>query len=312
MDADSVAMNLTSLERQCLDALGRSEGWEPSDRSSRESWTGLLLTVALEAAAVARSLRQAVLKEQIELKSDGTPVTRAEQQIETQIRRRVAAFDPRAAVLGEETGGELPASGIAVAIDPVDGTWALINRTETFAVTLAVYRDAKPWLGLVLSPTSGEVTYAARGERTRLLQLSTFGEPAIGCDLPLERAIEGGVLVNLHPASGNQDLVAALHRAWHDGELHMVRSPGGSPASALAEAAKGTFVYVNRWSRQPALPYDLAAGELLVRGAGGRVTDPDGHDVDLASHAGPFIAAVDDAARDRVAALVRRALAIPS
>jgi fructose-1,6-bisphosphatase/inositol monophosphatase family enzyme len=85
----------------------------------------------------------------------------------------------------------------------------------------------------------------------------------------------------------------------------MVRSPGGSPAWALLEAAKGSFVYVNLWSNRPAAAFDLAAACLLVRGSGGDVVDLDGKPINSVSHAGPFVAAVDADSRRIVTSFVR-------
>jgi fructose-1,6-bisphosphatase/inositol monophosphatase family enzyme len=86
-----------------------------------------------------------------------------------------------------------------------------------------------------------------------------------------------------------------------------VRSCGGSPAWGLLEAARGHYVYVNAWAVRPAEPFELAAGVLLVRGAGGEVTDLGGAAIDLVRHAGPWLAAVDAEQRARVAAIVARA-----
>ena len=91
----------------------------------------------------------------------------------------------------------------------------------------------------------------------------------------------------------------------------MVKLPGGSPSWALLEAAKGTFIYVNRWSMRPVEPYDLTAGVMLVRGAGGDVTDLAGISIDAIDHKGPFIAGIDEEARNKVAAIARDTLAIP-
>ena len=87
----------------------------------------------------------------------------------------------------------------------------------------------------------------------------------------------------------------------------MVRSPGGSPACGLLEAAKGSFVYANLWSQKPASVYDLAAGVLLVREAGGDVVGLDGAPVDAIHHKGAFVAALVPEARERVVALLRAA-----
>ena len=85
----------------------------------------------------------------------------------------------------------------------------------------------------------------------------------------------------------------------------MVRSPGGSPTWAMAEAAKGYFVYINNWSRRTVEPYDMAAGALLVRGAGGDVVNIDGAPVDVLNHQGLFVAGVDEDARNRVLEIAR-------
>ena len=88
----------------------------------------------------------------------------------------------------------------------------------------------------------------------------------------------------------------------------MMKLTGGSPSWSLLEAAKGRFVYVNLWASKPSDPFDLAAGVLLVRGAGGEVSDLDGNPIDPAAHSGPFVAAIDEAERNNVTDLVRQAL----
>ena len=85
----------------------------------------------------------------------------------------------------------------------------------------------------------------------------------------------------------------------------MVKLPGGSPLWSMVEAAKGSFVYVNLWSRRAAQAYDLAAGIMLVRGAGGDVTDLAGTPIQTTDHRGPFVAGIDREARRKVAAIVR-------
>ena len=73
----------------------------------------------------------------------------------------------------------------------------------------------------------------------------------------------------------------------------------------MLEAAKGSFVYVNLWSRRAAQAYDLAAGIMLVRGAGGDVTDLAGTPVDTTDHRRPFIAGIAHEARRQVPPIAR-------
>ena len=124
--------------------------------------------------------------------------------------------------------------------------------------------------------------------------------------MPLPGADSADALVNVHPSRAAAPLVASLYAAWQGDSLRMVRSPGGSPSWALLEAAKGNFVYVNLWTKRPAEAFDLAAGVLLVEGAGGRVTDLDGESIDPVRHAGPFVAGVDAASRQKVIEIARQ------
>jgi myo-inositol-1(or 4)-monophosphatase len=299
-------MTLNQLEMASLEAF-RSGQEAPSRRdSTTDAWIGLGIVQLLAAARRLRSARLA-LGEHIELKEDGSPTIVLEQKVESRLAEALAEFAPNAAIVGEETGGVFPTEGIAVAIDPVDGTWAFVTGTETFTITLNVFRDAEPLAGLILNPTTGELGYAARQGGTRLLQLSLFGEPDAAVSLPIGPGDEDRILVNVHPSRLGAGLVGALYNAWHGNEVQMVRSPGGSPSWALLEAAKGSFVYVNLWAQRPAEPYDLAAGVLLVRGAGGEVTDLDGRPIDATRHAGPFVAGVDATSRAKVAEIARRA-----
>ncbi len=224
-------------------------------------------------------------------------------------RRRLDDFSLAASFIGEESGGALPASGDAVAIDPIDGTWSLLNRTATCAVSLAVFRDGAPFLGVILNPATGELGYACTGEQTRLIQVSAFGEEDFACDLPLDDSSAGSILVNLHPSKNAGSVSDQLFQDWASGNVKMVRMTGGSPAWALLEAAKGTSTYVNLWSRKPADAFDLAAGLLLLRGAGGHATDLSSNPIAAVGHHGPFVAGVDPAAVTTVTRVIAGSLA---
>jgi len=299
-------MPLTPLETAALESYRAALDLGPRTADETADWIRFGLRALLDAGAPVRASR--IGGGDVEIKTDGSPVTRLEMEVEQQLAERLAAFEPDATLVGEEHGGNLSDRGWSVAVDPVDGTWAFVGGTETFTTTLAVFRDGVPILGMVSNPTTGEIGYAATGGPTRVLQLSVFGEEDQAGTLPDPGAGSGPVLVNVHPGRHSGPLVATLYEAWANNDVRMVRSPGGSPVWALLEAAKGNFVYVNLWSKRPAEAYDLAAGCLLVRGAGGDVTDLEGSPIDLLSHAGPFVAAVNDESRRIVTELLHTAL----
>ena len=263
----------------------------------RSNWVSFGLSVALQAGRLLRSHGPNVDVREVDLKGDGSPVTELDHRVEDMVREALAAFHPETAIIGEEGGGELPADGLAVAIDPVDGTWAYVSGTGTAATTLAVFEDGVPFLGVVANPTTGEVAYAVGGEDVRLIQLAIFGEPDTTYQLPLGGADPSKILVNVQPSLKAQPAIRALYNAWDRRRIQYVRSPGGSPVWALLEVAKGRFSYINLWSDRPAQAYDLAAGVLLVRAAGGEVVGLDGEPIDSVRHAGPFVATMQPAAR---------------
>jgi fructose-1,6-bisphosphatase/inositol monophosphatase family enzyme len=301
-------MLLNDLERRCLDAFRAGTGHPSRAREETTAdWISFGLDLLLHAGALVRAARLAQ-ETDMDYKSDGSPVTSLEERIEQELCSRLKDFSPGAVVVGEETGGALPSNGVAVAIDPVDGTWAFLSRTETLATVLAVFRDGVPFVGMVGNPATGEIGYAAREATTRLLQLSVMGEGDVASALPLPRLDSGVTLVSVQPGRSTAPVITKLYEAWQGDRIGFVRSPGGSPSWALLEAAKGNYVYVNLWGRHPAYAFDLAAGVLLVQGAGGEVTDMDGVPIDPVGHQGPFIAAVDDTARSQVSEIVREAV----
>jgi fructose-1,6-bisphosphatase/inositol monophosphatase family enzyme len=290
-------MSLTPLEESVFEAF-RQERFPPQPTGDeRSDWISFGLSVGLQAARLLRSNGPTVDVKEVDIKGDGSPVTELDHQVEEMVRAALEAFHPETAVVGEEGGGELPTDGPAVAIDPVDGTWAYVSGTGTAATTLAVFEDGVPFLGVVANPSTGEVAYAVGGGDARLIRLAVFGEPDVALLLPLAGADPSKILVNVQPSQKAQPAISALYDAWNHHDIQYVRSPGGSPVWALLETAKGRFSYVNLWSDRPAQAYDLAAGVLLVRAAGGDVVGLDGEPIDPVRHAGPFVAGVQAAAR---------------
>ena len=299
-------MSLTQLEESVLESLRQEKSPPQPTGDERSDWVSFGLSVALQAARLLRSNGPNVDVGEVDLKNDGSPVTELDREVEEMVRTALAAIHPNAAVMGEEGGGELPATGPAVAIDPVDGTWAYVSGTGTAATTLAVFDDGVPFLGVVSNPSTGEVAYGVGGGEARLIQLAVFGEADRAYRLPLGGADPSKVLVNIQPSLKAQPTINALFEAWDQRRIQYVRSPGGSPVWSLLEVAKGRFSYVNLWSDRPAEAYDLAAGVLLVRAAGGEVVGMDGEPIDSVRHAGPFVAAMQPASRSILLDIVRR------
>jgi myo-inositol-1(or 4)-monophosphatase len=295
-----------ALEEAVLEEFRAGSEFGKRAGEDRADWVAFGLRSLLEAC---RELRRhsAGFTSQIMQKSDGSPATQLEAQAEEAIKLRLAAFEPGATFVGEELGGPPPGVGWAVAMDPIDGTWAFLNETSTWSCTLAVFRDGQPFAGFIANPATGEIAYAVVGGPARFMRVSAFGESDFVMNLGGRPSPPRRPLVNLHPNRAAVAVNAALLEAWQRDEISSLRSPGGSPAWSLVEAARGHYVYVNIWSKRPAKPFDLAAAVLLLRSAGGDVTDLDNRSIDAAAHAGPWVAALAVESRERVVAIVRSA-----
>jgi myo-inositol-1(or 4)-monophosphatase len=192
----------------------------------------------------------------------------AEALIIEQIRRRF----PDHRILAEEEAGDRGAAGQLVdrtgwlwIIDPLDGTTNYLHGYPMYAVSIGVARDGELVAGTVLNSATGEEWTAVRGagawlghSRVRVSRIDVLPRALIGTGFPF-KALE------LLPQYTRQ-LDAALR-----GTSGVRRA--GSAALDLCHLATGWFDAF--WELSLA-PWDVAAGTLMVREAGGIVTRLDG------------------------------------
>lgn len=107
------------------------------------------------------------------------PVTDADRASETAMRALIVRDFPEHAILGEEFGGALTASGYQWILDPIDGTRAFVAGLPTWGVLIGLYHDGEPLIGVMDQPYlderyrgfPGGATGTIRGE-TRALKTS--------------------------------------------------------------------------------------------------------------------------------------------
>lgn len=306
-------MEINDLEREVLTAWRKNPDAALRVRvtDGEDALLRLILRLSLLASRLVRSARLGDFEQSVTFKHDGSPVSSIERRIEELIAAELRRSATALTLIGEEGPAGDAGTGMVLAVDPIDGTWSLLNRSETAATSIALLRDGQPLLSVVSNPATAEIAYVVAGTTPRLLQLGAFGEPDRAVDLPIPPAGPRGLLVSLHPQRAAASVVSSFSRAWCDGEIDMVRSPGGAPSLGLLEAAKGSFVYVNLWDRRDSAPWDLWAGLTLLRAAGGEAVDAFGLPINGTGHRGPLIAALNAEDRMLVASLIQRALFEP-
>jgi myo-inositol-1(or 4)-monophosphatase len=168
-----------------------------------------------------------------------------------------------ARLVGEELAPELGAlSGLTFIADPLDGTTNYLHDFPWYCVSIAALVDGEPVAGAILNVPTGELfTATASGGARRAGQpiaVSPVDAPRrslIGTGFPFREADDVGPYLRI---------MADVMR-----EVAGIRRPG-SAALDLADVACGRFDAF--WELRLA-PWDVAAGILLVREAGGVVTD---------------------------------------
>jgi myo-inositol-1(or 4)-monophosphatase len=163
-------------------------------------------------------------------------------------------------------------------VDPLDGTANYLHGHPMYCASVAVAVDGAPAVGVVASGSSGERWWAARGmgafkngRRVRVSRPAPLIEALIGTGFPFKR-------LELLP-----DYMGQFERVLRSASG--IRR-GGSAALDLAYLAQGSL---DAFWEEILMPWDFAAGIVLIREAGGVVTSADGGEPALAE--GPLRAA---------------------
>lgn len=218
----------------------------------------------------------------VQTKSSPTDVvTQMDQAAERMIIDRIRAARPDDAFLGEE-GGERDGGGgsrVRWVADPIDGTVNYLYDLPDWAVSLAAEVDGEIVVGVIGVPRRGELYTAVRGQGAHLHVDGATSPLRCNTDVPLDRAL---VATGFGYAARRREHQAEVLR----GVLPRVRDirRGGSCCVDLCSVAAGRVDAY--FERGPEL-WDLAAGTLIVREAGGRVEglrgDPPGPDFTIAA-----------------------------
>jgi myo-inositol-1(or 4)-monophosphatase len=232
------------------------------------------LATAVEAALAAGRTQRRYFRRGLAVEKKGPVdlVTVADREIEADFRRLIAARFPTHSVLGEEAGAPDPAGRVRWIIDPIDGTTNFAHGLALFSVSIALEVDGEMVLGVVYDPIAEELFTAERGEGARLngarigvSTASALGDALLCTGFPYQ-TVDG--------RARQVELFGAFLRV-----SRAVRRLG-SAALDLCYVAAGRF---DGFWEEHLHAWDIAAGALIAREAGARVTNYAGADVDLAA-----------------------------
>lgn len=227
----------------------------------------LELQAAIHAAQSAGNLIKSYTdksrSQSFELKGRHDLVTEADVATEKLIKTIISAHFPDDVFLAEEShDGEHLTDARTWIVDPIDGTTNFAHGVPFYAVSIALWKNKKPVAAVVLGVDQNELFTAEEGEGTELngkkVKVSStenYAGALIGTGFPYR------------DLSVLEDYMKVFHVLMR--ETHGVRRPG-SAAYDMAYVSCGRY---DGFYEYALAPWDVAAGALLIREAGGIVTD---------------------------------------
>jgi myo-inositol-1(or 4)-monophosphatase len=237
-----------------------------------------LMTVMTNAARKAgRSLARdfgEVEQLQVSLKGPSNFVSAADHKAEQILYEELSRARHGYGFLMEERGlVEGPDKTHTWIVDPLDGTTNFLHGIPLFAISIALQRDGELVAGLIYNPVTGDTYAAEKGKGAYLNDQRRLRVAA-------RTSLESAVITTGIPHRGKPGHEQALREiAAVMKEAAGIRRTGAATID-LAWVAAGRFD--GYWERNLS-PWDLAAGIVIIREAGGFVTDAEGGHAMLAS-----------------------------
>jgi myo-inositol-1(or 4)-monophosphatase len=237
--------------------------------------SALLNVMTAAARKAGRALKRdfgEVEKLQVSLKGPANFVSAADRRAEETLYAELSKARPGYGFLGEEGGNREGADKTHTwIVDPLDGTTNFLHGIPQFCISIGLQRENTIVAGLIYNPANEELFVAERGkgaflndQRIRVAARRRLADAVVACGLP--HLGRGDIALGHRETLAVQGHVAGLRRF-------------GAAALDLAWVAAGRLD--GYWERE-IKPWDMAAGLIIVREAGGFVSDCDGADEMLA------------------------------
>ena len=218
-----------------------------------------------EASKVALNLRKVGLK--IELKSDNTPVTNGDIEVNKILTKKISEITPNIAIVSEENAAHKNDKNLEDfwLIDPIDGTRDYMSHGDEFTLNAALIINKKPTIGIITAPAKKRVFYS--------YGMSNSYELINNQEINLNDKKKD--YVELKAVSYSDKLkseIAEVHDKFNITSYQKMKS-----SLKFCVIAAGEF---DLYAAEPrACEWDIAAGHAILEHAGGKVTDFNGSEI---------------------------------
>lgn len=200
---------------------------------------------------------------EVDTKSDDTPVTSIDKQVDKYIRESLSKLFPSYGFLTEESKDDLARldKEYVWVVDPIDGTVEFIKKQYQFVINIALVRNHEVVLGVIMEPISKEIYYAVKGEGAYLLK--------------------DGVTTKIHVSNKTNNLIcltSPFHQSVEEKEYIEKYKDRFSDITYIGAAYKACLIASGKADVSYRLTnntkeWDTAASQIIVLEAGGVFLD---------------------------------------
>jgi histidinol phosphatase-like enzyme (inositol monophosphatase family) len=200
----------------------------------------------------------------VEIKSDGSPLTQADQQCELALREAIAREFPQDGIVGEEYGSASGTSGWDWILDPIDGTKAFVAGVPLYGTMVAAARNGRADVGVLFFPGLQQGIFAGRGlgawyfdHQTQPRKASVSRKSKLSRSIFVTSAVETFNKRNAKPVYERMADSVFFARTWGDAYGYMM--------VALGQVDIQIDPILKIW--------DAAAVQPIIEEAGGQFSD---------------------------------------
>jgi len=225
-----------------------------------------LIKPFLSAGDLSLSLRKAGLKK--EIKSDNTPVSNGDLEVNKFITNKISEITPNIPIISEETSDNKNNSKLKDfwLVDPIDGTFDYINDLEEFTINAGLIINNKPVAGLINAPAKKRMFYSyGEGNAYELSKGNTIN--LSNKNIKNNRSIKF--------ISYSNKIKPEIQKIYKEiGVTENIKMKSSLKFCVVAAGEYDGYVAEPR-----AYEWDIAAGHAILISAGGSVTDFDGNEI---------------------------------
>jgi 3'(2'), 5'-bisphosphate nucleotidase len=225
-----------------------------------------LIDTFLKAGELSLTLRKKGLKK--EIKSDNTPVSNGDIEVNKIITKKISEVTPSIPIISEESSDNKYNSKLKDfwLVDPIDGTYDYINDLEEFTINAGLIINNKPVAGLIYAPAKKRMFYS------------------FGLDNAFE--LRNGKTVKLGSSSvkNERPIKFISYSNKIKPEIQKIYQEIGvkeniKMKSSLKFCVVATGEYDGYVAEPRAYEWDIAAGHAILKHSGGTITDFDGNEI---------------------------------